>query len=111
MSTSPALATTGSGLSEAERVVDVFIAPSKTFADILRSASWWLPFLLIALMGVAQSVVVDRQVGFDRVSENQIHASPKAEDRLNQLTPEQRRARSELAASIVEKLRREKESR
>ena len=32
----------GTGLSEVERVVDTFIAPTKTFTDILRSASWWL---------------------------------------------------------------------
>ena len=34
------------GLSQVERVVDTFVAPSKTFADILRSTSWWLPFLI-----------------------------------------------------------------
>ena len=33
-------------LSQAERVVDTFIAPSKTFTDILRSSSWWLPWLI-----------------------------------------------------------------
>ena len=35
------------GLSQVERVVDTFVAPSKTFTDILRSTSWWLPFLLL----------------------------------------------------------------
>ena len=29
------------GLSEVERVVDTFVAPSKTFADIGRSSKWW----------------------------------------------------------------------
>ena len=33
-------------LSQGERVIDTFIAPSKTFTDILRSQSWWLPFLI-----------------------------------------------------------------
>jgi hypothetical protein len=32
------------GLSQVERVVDTFVASSKTFTDILRSTSWWLPF-------------------------------------------------------------------
>lgn len=28
------------GLGEMERVVDTFVAPTATFKDILRSASW-----------------------------------------------------------------------
>ena len=40
----------GPGLSQMERVVDTFVAPKKTFTDILRSTSWWLPFLLMVLV-------------------------------------------------------------
>ena len=29
-------------LSEVERVIDTFVAPSKTFTDIRRNASWWM---------------------------------------------------------------------
>jgi hypothetical protein len=80
------------GLSEVERVVDVFVAPRKTFTDILRSASWWLPFVLMLLITVGATVAVDKQVGFARVAENQIHQSSKQEDRFNNLTPEQKTA-------------------
>ncbi len=37
-------------LSQVERVIDTFVAPSKTFHDILRDASWWLPWLLGVLV-------------------------------------------------------------
>ena len=80
------------GLSEVERVVDTFVAPSKTFADILRSTSWWLPFVLLVIVTLATTVVVDRQVGFERVAENQIHQSPKQEEQMSSLKPEQRAA-------------------
>jgi hypothetical protein len=83
----------GSGLSEVERVVDTFIAPTKTFTDILRSTTWWLPLVLMVLVTVGVSFVVDKQVGYARVAENQIHQSPKQEDQFNQLTTEQRAAR------------------
>lgn len=78
------------GLSEVERVVDVFVAPSKTFTDILRNAKWWLPFVLMVITTLGVTVVVDKQVGFARVAENQIHQSPKQEESLSNLTPEQR---------------------
>jgi hypothetical protein len=90
---SDAVVEQGTGLSEVERVVDVFVAPSKTFTDILRSARWWLPFVVMVLLGLITTVVVDRQVGFARVAENQIHQSPKQEDAFNSLTPEQKTAR------------------
>ena len=83
----------GAGLSEVERVVDVFVAPSKTFIDILRSATWWLPFVIMVIVTMGVTVVVDKQVGFARVAENQIHQSPKQEEALSNLTPEQRAQR------------------
>ncbi len=84
---------TGTGLSEVERVVDVFVAPGKTFTDILRSASWWLPFLILLIFTLINAFVVEKQVGFTRVAENQIHQSPKQEDQFNQLPDDQKAAR------------------
>jgi hypothetical protein len=102
MSTNPAIDPTATeGLSQIERVVDAIIAPSKTFQDILRSAAWWMPFLVMVIFTVGQTVVVDRQVGFDRVSENQIKSSPRSEERLSQLTPEQRATQMALSTTIT----------
>ena len=36
-------------VSQGQRIINTFVAPSKTFADLKRSASWWLPFLLMSL--------------------------------------------------------------
>jgi len=88
-------------LSQVERVVDTFVAPSKTFKDILRSTSWWLPFVLMVVTSLLSAFVVQKQVGFDRVNENQIHASPKTEDQLNQLPPDQKQQRLALGAKIT----------
>lgn len=89
------------GLSQAERVVDTFIAPSKTFNDIRRSSSWWLPYLLMVLVLLGVGYAVDHQVGFDRASENQIHASPKQEDQINALPPDQKAKRLSIMASTT----------
>lgn len=78
------------GLSESQRIIDTFVAPTLTFKDILRSASWWLPFALAALLTLAVSFTIDRKVGFERVVENQIHSSPKQEQQLSTLAPEVR---------------------
>lgn len=78
------------GLNQIERVVDVFVAPTATFRDILRSAAWWLPLVLMIVFSTASTFTVDRKVGFDRVAENQVNASPKQQEALAQLTPEER---------------------
>jgi Yip1-like protein len=90
----------GPGLSQVERVVDTFVAPSKTFKDILRSTAWWLPFLLMVLVALGTSAVVQKQVGWERVAENQIHQNPKQEEAMASLTPEQRASRMQVTASI-----------
>lgn len=88
-------------LSEAERVIDTFIAPSKTFTDIRRNASWWAPWLLGAIMGLALVYVVDHKVGMDRVAENQIEQSPKQAAKIDALPADQRTAQIELSAKIT----------
>ena len=91
----------GSGLSQVERVVDTFVAPKKTFTDILRSTSWWLPFLLLVLVTLGNTAVMEKQVGWERVSENQIHQNPKQEEAMANLQPEQRAAQLRLSAKIT----------
>ena len=66
-------------LSEGARIVDTFIAPSKTFTDLRRSASWWAPWLLLSIVGMAFVFVVGRQIGFDQLAHNQINASARSE--------------------------------
>lgn len=90
MSSVPAAPPIVAPLSQPARVVDTFVAPSKTFQDIFRSAAWWLPFLLLLVGGVGLGYTIDRQVGFARVVDTQIKASPSAQDRMNQLPAEQK---------------------
>lgn len=88
-------------LSETERVIDTFVAPSKTFTDIRRNQSWWMPFVLLLLVTLGVTYTMGRQVGFERISENQIHLSPKTEDAMSQLTPEQRASRMAMSSKIT----------
>ncbi|MGB8890324.1 MAG: YIP1 family protein [Candidatus Korobacteraceae bacterium] len=77
-------------LSEIERVVDTFMAPSKTFTDLRRSANWLIPWLLLSIASVALVLVVDKKLGMEKVVENQMALQPKQAARLDQLSPEQR---------------------
>jgi len=77
-------------LSQGARIVNTFIAPSKTFSDLRRSASWWVPWLLGAVVSVAFAYAVDSKVGFRQAAENQIQRSPKATRQMEGLAPEDR---------------------
>jgi hypothetical protein len=80
------------GLSQVERVVDTFVAPSKTFTDILRSTSWWLPFLILMVATMASSFAIDQKIGFERVAEQTVSQSASTADQMAQLTPDARAA-------------------
>ena len=90
----------GKPLSEVERVVDTFVAPRKTFTDIRRSASWWLPFVLMALSSFALVSLVDKKLGMDKVVENQMALSPKQAAKLDQLPPDQRASQMETIVKV-----------
>jgi hypothetical protein len=77
------------GLSQMERVVNVFIAPAVTFRDILRNASWWLPFLLMVLATIGVTVAIQQKVGWEQVVETQIRMNPSQQSQLSGLTPDQ----------------------
>jgi len=105
MSTAPAISPndpTNPGLSQIERVVDTFIAPSKTFKDILRSASWWLPCLLMVIFSLANTFAVKQNVGFERSYQNQISNSPKAQDQFNQASDAQKAQQLKIGVMITE---------
>jgi len=91
----------GAGLSQIERVVDVFVAPSKTFKDILRSASCWMPLLLVFLFTFVWAYSIDKKVGYEAATEVQISKSSQQADMMAQLPPDQRAQRMELSAKIT----------
>ena len=88
--TDQALPNPSQPLSQVERVADTFLAPSKTFTDILRSTSWWLPFVIFMVVSACFAFAVDQKIGYDSVAEQAVQQSQMTQDRLASLTPEQR---------------------
>ena len=90
------------GLSQMERIIDTFTAPSKTFTDIKAGhRSWWLPFIIYIVLGYAFFGAVNSKIGMQQVAENQIKLSPKNEERMASLTPEQRDAQMKISVGFT----------
>src|SRR5260370_20103604 len=77
-------------LSEGERLINVFIAPSKTFTDLKRKASWFVPWLLLAVVCYAFIGAVAQKGGLRQAPENQMRLHTKAHERIAQKPSEQR---------------------
>jgi len=88
-------------LSEPARIINTFVAPSKTFTDLRRNAWWWAPFLLMVIFSIAFVYVAGQKVGFRKAMENQMQAQPKQQARLEQLSPEQREQQLQQGANIT----------
>jgi hypothetical protein len=88
-------------LSQTERVIDAFIAPSKTFTDILRDQSWWLPFLLGVIVGYGYLFTIQKEVGWDTVTQNTLRQDPKAAERLANASPEARAQAQTFTLAII----------
>ena len=82
--------TQDTGLSQVERVVDAYVAPTKTFMDIRRNASWWLPFVLGIIVSLFFVYAIDRQIGFEQVAQANINRSASGQQRMSSLPEAQR---------------------
>jgi len=87
-------------LSEGARIVNTFIAPSKTFTDIRRNASWWGPWLLISIVSTVFIYTMGRQVGFEQISKNQVAHSSRAEQ-FDKLPADQQAKQLQLSSKII----------
>lgn len=91
------------GLSQLERVTGIFIAPSRTFEDI-RSGhrSWWLPFLILAIVSYTLFAAVTQRIGIQQTIQNQIRMSPRLQEQMAQANPEQIEKAASLSADLTE---------
>lgn len=95
-------ATEAAGLTQIQRVTNTFTAPSKTFEDIRRgNRSWWLPLIVLALIGYIFFAVVNQRVGIQQVVDNQIRLNPSSQERMANATPEQRARGNSIAVGIT----------
>src|SRR5579864_2070042 len=98
----PAPASENAPLSEGARIVNTFIAPSKTFTDLRRNASWWAPFLLMVVISTALVYTAGQKIGFRKITETQMQSQPKQQARLEQLPADQRVQQLERGAKLTQ---------
>lgn len=78
------------GLSGLQRVINTFVAPSKTFEDIRRNHSWWMPWLLLSIASLIFGFVRFEKLDARHIFEQRIEQSTSAQQRMEQLPPDQR---------------------
>ena len=88
-------------LSETQRVVDTFVAPSKTFIDIRRKATFWGPLVIMLLVAVGFSFGVQQKVGWDKVFENNMHQQPSREEQFEKLPADQQATQKTVGVKIT----------
>lgn len=88
-------------LSEGARIINTFIAPSKTFTDLRRNAKWWAPFLLMVIISTALVYTAGQKIGFRKIMENQMQSQPKAQERLEKLPADQREQQLAQGAKVT----------
>jgi len=87
-------------MSEGARIINTFIAPSKTFTDLRRSAAWWGPWILISIFSCVFIYAIGRQVGFEQISKNQIEHSKRA-DQFDKLPADQQAKQLQVTSKII----------
>ena len=82
----PAVEPAPEGMSGFGRIAGVFFEPGKTFEDIGKRPSWFLPVLLIIIFSLAFTTAYSQHIGWERLMRQQLENS----SRTAQLSAEQR---------------------
>jgi hypothetical protein len=88
--TPPPIEPAESGLSEPSRLINTFIAPSKTFTDIRNNASWWVPWVVAAVFSLITAFVIVQKIDMETLLTHRAAQSKLAQRQLEQASPEQR---------------------
>jgi hypothetical protein len=93
----------GVGLTQMQRVSNIFVAPSKTFDDIKRgNKSWWMPLVIMAIVGYILFAAIYTKIGMQQVVDNQVRLDPKAAERMAQMPPENRATAEKISLYITQ---------
>ena len=80
-------------LSEPQRIANIYYAPSRTFADIRRNASFWGPLIVLIVMSYIGAFAIQQKIGFDQLSESIYNnMSEKQKERIEQAPPDRQAA-------------------
>jgi Yip1-like protein len=92
-------------MSAAARVINTFIAPSKTFTDLKTHTtgfSWFAPWVVLAIFSLGYIATIQQKIGFEQVFQNNLRMSPSQAQRLEQVSPDQKAQAIERGVKFTE---------
>ncbi len=66
-------------MNEGARLIGVFFSPGKAFVDIARRPRWWIPVILIAILGTVYLNAFTQRVGWESVIRQTLERLPNAQ--------------------------------
>lgn len=87
-------------MSEVGRLTGIFFSPGKTFADIALRPRWWVPVILMALLGTVYLNMFTQRVGWESVIRQALERSPQGQN----MSPEQRQQAVTVGARLYQYL-------
>ncbi len=89
------------GPSSFARVRLVFTAPARAFTRLGTGGSWWLPFLLLAVVGLGYSAAIGARVGWGTVARSNLANSPRQQAQMEKAPAAQQEASLAMIARIT----------
>jgi hypothetical protein len=84
------------GMGEFSRLTGVFFEPAKTFEDIAARPGFWVPMILVILLGIILVTLFTQHVGWERMMRQQFEMSPQAQ----QMAPERKEEAIQMYAKM-----------
>jgi hypothetical protein len=77
-------------MGDFSRITGVFFEPAKTFQDIGRRPTWFLPLLLAIVASIAYYAAYGQRVGWERFIEQQMATNTRMQQQMERMPADQR---------------------
>jgi hypothetical protein len=91
-------------LTQIQRVIYTFTAPSMTFNDIKRNSSWWMPLLITIATGILLFFAITTKVTWQQIYENNQQNMPQWAKDLQDKQPPEARAQAQKMGPITQEI-------
>ncbi|MFB3814336.1 MAG: YIP1 family protein [Terriglobales bacterium] len=88
-------------MSQPARIVNTFVAPSKVFSGLHRNASWWMAWLLTAILTIGFVYTMDVKIGMEQIAQQEMARSPRSAQQMEKMSPEQREQALKVGMTIA----------
>lgn len=87
--------------SQTSRIINAFVSPAKAFSGLEQKATWWLAWLLTAVLSMAFIYSIDKKIGLEEIARVEMSNNSRQAAQMENMTPEQQARALQVTTTVT----------